>query len=65
MPTDTPAENDAGQVKWRALAAEARACAAEMAEPRARRLMQEIATAYESLAERANGPEKSPAERRV
>jgi hypothetical protein len=52
MPMDTPAENHGGQAKWRALAAEARARAAEMAEPPARRIMQEIAAAYESLAER-------------
>jgi len=54
MPTDTPTQEDGGQANWRTLAAEARACAAEMAEPRARRIMQDIAAAYESLAQRAN-----------
>jgi len=54
MPTDTPSQKDGAQAKWRALAAEARACAAGMAEPRAQRIMQDIAAAYESLAQRAN-----------
>jgi hypothetical protein len=54
MPTDTPSQKDGAQAKWRALAAEARACAAEMAEPRAQRIMQDIAAAYESLAQVAN-----------
>ncbi|HEU0160674.1 MAG TPA: hypothetical protein VFR00_15230 [Hyphomicrobiaceae bacterium] len=60
MPAETPAPkaeqpaNAEEPAKWRALAAEARACAAAMAEPRARRLMQDIAAAYEKLAQRAD-----------
>ena len=54
MPVDTPSQEDGGAAKWRVLAAEARASAAEMVEPRARRIMQDIAEAYESLAQRAN-----------
>ena len=53
MSADTPSQKDGKEAKWRALAAEARACAAEMAEPRARRIMQDIAEAYERLAQRA------------
>jgi hypothetical protein len=36
---------DAPEVRWRILAAEARAGLAAMAEPEARRMLQEIATA--------------------
>ena len=61
MPADTPSQKDGGAAKWRALGAEARACAAEMVEPRARRIMQGIAEAYESLAQRANaGKNRDP-----
>ena len=52
MPADTPSDKAGEQAKWRALAAEARACAAAMSEPRARRIMRDIAAAYELLAER-------------
>jgi len=48
-----PADKEDPATKWRALAAEARACAAEMRDPRAQRLLEEIAAAYASLAARA------------
>jgi len=45
---------DAPEQRWRALAAEARACLAGIAEPEARRIMQEIVTAFDFLEKRAN-----------
>jgi len=53
------AEQHGRKAKWRALAAEARACAAETSEPRARRILQEIAAAYERLAI-GEPPQKMP-----
>jgi hypothetical protein len=49
-----PSDRDALVERWRALAGEARACAAAMLEPEARRIMQEIAAAYDVLARRAH-----------
>jgi hypothetical protein len=49
-----PADRDALAERWRALAAEARACAAAMMQPEGRRIMQEIAAAYDALARRAS-----------
>jgi hypothetical protein len=49
-----PSDRDGLVERWRALAAEARACAAAMMEPEARRIMQEIAAAYDFLARRAH-----------
>lgn len=46
---DMPASSD-GATRWRALAAETRAVAAEMNDPEARRIMLAIAEAYERLA---------------
>jgi hypothetical protein len=54
VPAQRPSPKAEEPAKWRALAAEARACAAEMAEARARRLMQDIAAAYDRLAQRAD-----------
>ena len=48
-----PSDRDALAERWRALAAEARACAAAMMQPEAQRIMQEIAAAYDVLAQRA------------
>ena len=48
-----PSDRDALAERWHALAAEARACAAAMMQPEARRIMQEIAAAYDVLARRA------------
>jgi hypothetical protein len=49
-----PSDKDGLAERWRALAAEARACAAAMMQPEARRIMQEIAAAYDGLARRAS-----------
>jgi hypothetical protein len=48
-----PSDREALAGRWRALAAEARACAAAMMQPEGRRIMQEIAAAYDVLARRA------------
>ena len=48
-----PAHKQDPATEWRALAAEARAAAEKMRDPRAQRILQEIAAAYESLAVRA------------
>ena len=48
-----PSNRDGLAEWWRALAAEARACAAAMMQPEGRRIMQEIAAAYDVLARRA------------
>jgi hypothetical protein len=45
--------------RWLALAAEARAVAAEMTEPAARAIMFKIAEGYENLARRAEGRQKN------
>jgi hypothetical protein len=50
-----PADEQDPATKWRALAAEARACATNTRDPRAQRILLEIAAAYESLAVRARG----------
>lgn len=49
-----PSDRDGLAERWRALAAEARACAAAMMQPEARHIMQEIAAAYDVLARRAS-----------
>jgi hypothetical protein len=47
------ANEDAGWEYWRALAEEARTCAAQMREPAAQRILQDISVAYATLAQRA------------
>jgi hypothetical protein len=56
MPSDVVAAPE----MWRALAREARACAAEMTDAAARRIMQEIAAGYDLLAERAEAQQARP-----
>jgi hypothetical protein len=46
--------------RWWALAAEARAVAAEMTDPQARQIMLRIAEGYERLARRAEARKKEP-----
>ena len=46
--------------RWWALAAEARAVAAEMIDPQARQIMLKIAEGYERLARRAEARKKGP-----
>jgi hypothetical protein len=48
-----PAHKQVPETRWRALAAEARACADEIRDPRAQRILKQIAAAYERLAARA------------
>jgi hypothetical protein len=47
------ANGDAGWEYWRALAEEARTCAAQMREPVVPRILQDISAAYATLARRA------------
>jgi hypothetical protein len=47
------ANEDAGWEYWRALAEEARTCAAQMREPAAQRILHDISAAYATLAQRA------------
>jgi hypothetical protein len=48
-----PADKQDPETKWRALAAEARACAEQMRAPQSQRILKGIAAAYERLAARA------------
>ena len=51
-------------VRWQTLAAEARAAAAELVDPEAKRIMLDIASGYDLLARRAEARKKGQSDSR-